>query len=313
MPGSELEALASMPPKDREPASVSILSQWVRHAARKGKVAEPRLAWLVASAVVLGALQQITDEAGRPRFLVKGGTMLMLRLGATARPTKDVDGILRGEIHTFLKTLDEVLARGWAPLELSRTQVESITVPHLVVPPRRFDIKVAMKGKIWRSIRVEVSPDEGRATADAEFVELPSLKAVGLSAPDTLACLALRYQVAQKVHAATDPHEPPDELNDRARDIVDLLALLQFAESTGTPTAQEIADACHDIFAVRAERALTTGATPRTWPPRFTAHPHWAVDYARAAAAGGMKGLTLDRAVAELNGWVSKLSQGRSS
>jgi hypothetical protein len=35
----------------------------------------------------------------------------------------------------------------------------------------------------------------------------------------------MRYQIAQKVHASTDPHNPPEFVNDRARDVVDLLLL----------------------------------------------------------------------------------------
>jgi hypothetical protein len=45
----------------------------------------------------------------------------------------------------------------------------------------------------------------------------------------------MRYQIAQKLHAGSDPHEPPAYVNDRARDLVDLLLLKQLAESTGEP------------------------------------------------------------------------------
>jgi hypothetical protein len=45
------------------------------------------------------------------------------------------------------------------------------------------------------------------------------------ASPDTLATLALRFQIAQKLHACTDPHDSPASINDRPRDVVDLLLL----------------------------------------------------------------------------------------
>ena len=39
----------------------------------------------------------------------------------------------------------------------------------------------------------------------------------------SLAGIAMSYQIAQKVHACTDPHDPPAFVNNRARDVVDLV------------------------------------------------------------------------------------------
>lgn len=38
-----------------------------------------RLGWLVASTVVIAALQRAVDETGRTHFLLKGGTYLQYR------------------------------------------------------------------------------------------------------------------------------------------------------------------------------------------------------------------------------------------
>ena len=43
----------------------------------------------------------------------------------------------------------------------------------------------------------------------------------------------MRFQIAQKLHAVTDPHEPPDLINDRARDVVDLLLLRDLYRHNG--------------------------------------------------------------------------------
>ena len=81
------KTLADLKPKAKPPASASILAQWVTHAERALDVpaAGGRMGWLVASTVVIAALQRAVDSEGTPRFLLKGGTYLQHRLGKTAR------------------------------------------------------------------------------------------------------------------------------------------------------------------------------------------------------------------------------------
>lgn len=86
-------------------------------------------------------------------------------------------------------------------------------------------MRVELRGVTWRRVQVEIGPDEGGAAAEYETVAPPTLAAFGLPDPDVLAALALRYQIAQKFHACSDPHDPQTALNDRARDVVDLLLL----------------------------------------------------------------------------------------
>jgi hypothetical protein len=44
-----------------------------------------QLGWLVASTVVIAALQRAVDETSRSHFLLKGGTYLQYRSGSTGR------------------------------------------------------------------------------------------------------------------------------------------------------------------------------------------------------------------------------------
>ena len=116
----------------------------------------------------------------------------------------------------------------------------------------------------------------------------------------------MRIQIAQKLHAVSDPHEPPDSINDRARDVVDLLLLRDLAASTGSPTLAEIRQAAMAVFAARIDEAAQLGLATRAWPPTLLAHAHWADDFARAATSGGV-GLSLDEAVAEVNAWIQEI------
>jgi len=300
-------ALSTLPTKSKLPNSAHVLDNWITQAESRLGTTRGRLGWLVASTVVAAALQQVVDERGEPLFLLKGGTMLQHRLPGS-RATTDLDGLARGSVDTFMGALDGVLARPWGALRLRRDPIEVINVPGKLVKPRRFDVVVTLNGVTWRRVQVEVSPDEGGAGVLGERVPAPALGAVGLPTPDHLVTLALRYQIAQKSHAVTDPHDPPESENDRARDVVDLLLLRDLSRESGHPALVDIRAAILDIFDARAAEAIATGRTPRRWPARLVGYPHWETSYKKAAESAGVT-LTLEEAVAEVNAWLDEIDR----
>src|SRR5699024_1401310 len=136
------DALNSLAPRGKEPGSARILNAWISQAQNRLESTGPRLGWLVAATVVSATLQRVVDEHDSPLFLLKGGTMLQYRLPGMSRTTKDVDGLVRGDLNDFVVELDKALKEAWGPLTLERGAVEVIEVPHRVVKPRRFDITV---------------------------------------------------------------------------------------------------------------------------------------------------------------------------
>ncbi len=120
----------------------------------------------------------------------------------------------------------------------------------------------------------------------------------------------MRFQIAQKLHAVSDPHEPPDSINDRARDVVDLLLLRDLIATTDSPTLAEVREAGVAVFEARAAEAAELGRPTRVWPPTIAAQGHWTDDYARAAASGGIE-LSLDAAVTEVNDWIVAIADSR--
>lgn len=308
--GSRLAALlATLKPKTKQPVSTKVLNTWIAQA--EGQLGDEakggRLGWLVASSVAIAAVQRALDEDGRQLFLLKGGTLLQHRLKATARTTKDVDGLIRGDMDAFFAVLENVLDEPWGPLTLRRGEVEVIDAPTQIIKPRRFDIVLDMRGVTWRRIQFEVSPDEAGIGGEHETIEPPTLAGFGLPDPDALAGIAMRFQIAQKLHAVSDPHEPPDSINDRARDVVDLLLLRDLIATTGSPTLAEVRAAGVAVFAARAAEARELGRPTRAWPPTIEAHGHWGADYARAAASGNVD-LSLDEAVAQVNAWIATVA-----
>ncbi len=293
--------------KTKEPVSSRVLDSWIAQIENSiAKDQAGRLGWLVASTLVTAVLQRVVDESGTSRFLLKGGTLLQHRLGGLARATKDLDGMVRGDIETFLASMDRALSEPWGPITFERGEVEVIGVPTKIIKPRRLDVTLLLRGKTWRRISVEISPDEGDAATTPEVFPAPSLAGLGLPTPDHLVGLAMSYQIAQKIHAATDPHDPPMFVNGRVRDVVDLVLLKELVETSGEPDLASIRASVLDIFAARAEEAEVLGRPPRVWPTRFSALEHWRSDYAIAANQVGVK-LTLEEAIQSLNGWLDDI------
>jgi hypothetical protein len=87
-----------------------LLNQWIRDAEALTGAGERRIGWLLASTVVIAALQRALGVDNAPLFLVKGGVYMELQLGLRARATKDIDTLFRGTAAEFNEALGEVLA-----------------------------------------------------------------------------------------------------------------------------------------------------------------------------------------------------------
>lgn len=55
-----------------------------------------------------GALSRLSDDAGKPLFLIKGGVSLEMRLRLRARATKDFDTTFRGQRNDALAAIEGV-------------------------------------------------------------------------------------------------------------------------------------------------------------------------------------------------------------
>ena len=76
------------------PPSAGVLARYAQAYARELGVAEGRVRAWIAYMIMAGALERASGAAG-PRFIVKGGVALELRLRDRARATKDIDIVLR--------------------------------------------------------------------------------------------------------------------------------------------------------------------------------------------------------------------------
>jgi hypothetical protein len=252
----------------------------------------------------VAALQRALGDDQEPVFLVKGGVYIEFSLGLKARATTDVDTMFRGGVDGFTTRLDESLAEPWGPFELRRTGVEVIDAPKLV-KPRRLWIRVYAKGSVWRRVQVEVSFPEGDMAAHSQAVQPPNIGFFGLDTPGRLLGVAMDYQIAQKLHAASDPDEEGYE-NQRVHDLVDLV-LLKDEFYPGPPPAS-LKAACVDIFSFRADEAAQLGRHARHWPPRVHINGFWRRAYPQLAESLGIE-RTLEGLVETIEVWLQEIDQ----
>src|SRR5215208_7131999 len=91
------------PPK-RSPTQRAHLERLVNQYGRTHGIAVARVRRRLSVVSLIGALHRVRGDDG-PRFLVKGGISMELRLGLQARATKDIDVVFRGERDQLVEAL----------------------------------------------------------------------------------------------------------------------------------------------------------------------------------------------------------------
>jgi hypothetical protein len=145
------------------------------------------------------------DEArhaddGEPLFLIKGGVAMELRVDTGARTTKDMDTAFRASMEAVADHLDPALRAGHGDFTATRTELEPVKDTGSV----RCDIKLAYRGKSIITVKMEVAAVEGGMGDEIDHVPAKPLDHVGLTGPETVPCIAVRWQIVQKLHACTE-------------------------------------------------------------------------------------------------------------
>lgn len=249
------------------PANRSHLQRLANAAADVAAIPVGRYQRWINVQILSAVLDRVRDEDGDPLFALKGGAAMELRLGLTARASKDYDAVFRERAESMLDALDRALSQDWQGFQLERSE------PRRIGPTRsiQIDIKLAYKGKSWGTVQLEISPAEGDAGREVDRVPARPLDAVRLEGPERIACVSIRYQIAQKLHACTQVRED-GEPNDRFRDVIDLLLLRELIDDAQLAAVRE---ASVEIFTLR---------DTHMWPPAVTVWPDWAAGFAALAA-----------------------------
>jgi Nucleotidyl transferase AbiEii toxin, Type IV TA system len=278
-------------PKSR-PKTEKHLGRLVSQYAEASGLGVRRVRQRVSAMALLGALERVGEDDSPARFLIKGGIACELRFQDQARATRDLDAIFRGSLGELLADLDAAFATPYSGFSLSYTQPEQIrqTETH------RFDVKLTYESRSWATLRVEVSPPEGRAH-EPEAVAALSVSQFGLTGPAEVPCLSLRFQIAQKIHACTERF--PDRENERVHDLIDLQLLGELVEDYGL-----VKEAGIEVFDLRKTHA---------WPPTLTIEPTWPETYHRFAAELEFPINDIAEAADRVQGLIDKIRDSESS
>lgn len=251
-----------------------------------------RLNLRVASMMLAGAMARATDDDGSPVFLTRGGVAMELRAGEKARGTRDVDFALRGNPSALVAHLDAAFAEDYEEFSFERDEPEPLELRPQV---SRVRVKTSFRTKPFMTVIVEVAPVEAGGE-DSEHLPAHDLGAVGLDGPDAIPVLAMPWQIAQKLHAVTEPPLRSDGENPRYWDLIDLQILQAMLSSGLAP----VKDACVRTFDVRAQQS---------WPPRVTVYPDWSERYAAMASSLDMPVTDVKEAVEVVHDFIRRIDE----
>ena len=90
------------------PPSAGVLARYAQAYAREAGASEGRVRGWISYMIMAGVLERAAVD-GNPRFSVKGGVALELRLRDRARATNDIDVVLQHTDADLGRTLERAL------------------------------------------------------------------------------------------------------------------------------------------------------------------------------------------------------------
>src|SRR4051794_2899129 len=148
---------ARTPPKTHQ-----MLSRWADGYARQIGEDVARVRRWVAYMALGGALERAGFFGDGPRFTIKGGVALELRLRTRARATRDLDLIVNHPSAPLLDELDHALAQRFESFSFRR---HGGTHP-LPRGALRVEVGVLYGTKAWSRVPIDLSRREGAVEFD---------------------------------------------------------------------------------------------------------------------------------------------------
>lgn len=268
------------------PPSVGRLTKYVLAYAREAGIPVGRVRQAISFMVLAGALRRVVEgEASMPKFAVKGGVALELRLREKARATTDLDLVLDHAEGDLVVLLQEALADPYESFEF-RVKNDPFEMPNRAL---RLEVVLTYRRGDWGTVQVDLSHSEGVTEVDL-VPALPILADFGISGPEEVECLSLRYHLAQKFHGMTQPRGGRGP-NPRFRDMIDILLMIELVDDL-----YSLRTACEEVFAGR-------GTHP--WPPDIDPPNEWEVPFAVMAASVDLPERTLREGTDQLRQFLA--------
>lgn len=202
-----------------------------------------------------------------PHGVVKGGSALKLRYGkALTRVTTDLDAAYSKTLEMFVSELEEALGKGWegftgTVIKREPAKPEGVDPAYLMQP---YDVKLSYNTQPWCTVELEVGYNEIGDADEAEFDLSPDVTDIftqlGFPEPGKIPLMPIAYQIAQKLHGATEPGSK------RAHDLVDLQLIVQ----NSPIDYAKLRNICVRLFAYRRKQQ---------WPPEIVIGADWGERY----------------------------------
>lgn len=276
----------------KPPSNLNHLQRLLNQAAREQQIPVKRLMRWVGYMVLAGMLERaVSDEDHQPLFLAKGGVAMELHLHLMARATADFDTAFRGSSARIEEHLDAALSVDFLGFSAKRSKAEHVRDTGM----QRFQVKLSYLGKSFSTVQLEVAEAEASIGTQIDMVQAKSLGMVNIVGPDSVACLPVRWIIAQKLHACTEVLAERD--NDRFRDLLDLLLLEGLIGDAEWPAVRA---ACVALF---------DGRGRHTWPPTVTMFPGWEFGYQTLATDVGFEITSAYEAADGVRSLIARIDQ----
>ena len=232
-------------------------------------------------------LRLTTNQPGM--WVVKGGMAVELRIGDSARMTKDLDLNLRTDTETASKAHEHLITALSTDLT-SDGFLFGVSEPTALEPDQagrpgwRFSIAAGLAGRNFATVRVDVVARTDELTS-TETLPVTSLLSFAGFEDFEIEAADIAQQFAEKLHAMTRPWDDRD--NTRVKDLADMVAFI----NGGLDPARAIRATPH-VFSVRCTHSVPEELPD---PPLF-----WNEDYPALAAELALSEASLDQAMITL-------------
>jgi hypothetical protein len=228
------------------------------------------------------------------QWILKGGFAIQLRLLDKARTTKDIDVlVLVGlpDVFSLLRNAGRLDLGDWFRFQVVQSEKQALET----FGGSRFQIRTLLDDRTFEAFHLDVGI--GDPVIDPiDRLEGPSLLNFAGIQPTIIPCYPVTQQIAEKVHAYTQPHASGE--SSRVKDFVDILLLAELGEID----SERLSCAIQATFEARKSHPL-----PREIPDPPT---EWSIPFQKLAAEISLSYRTLAEANIAIKGFMNPVLSG---
>lgn len=285
------------PTRSRPPANHQALETWIYAWVNETEETHAAVRRRIGMLAVAGMLESATPGSGQPSLIFKGGSSLELRYASKARASRDVDLAFVGDLSDLVNVLRPAFRDGWRGFTASIRDPEDLTIPWANIAGQRLEAKLRFHDKPFSTLKLEVVATS--EPPDTEYVPPLSLANIGIDTPGSIPCLSLPRQVAEKIHACTDPLDGT-RVNDRVNDVMDLIII------------EDLVGEDLDLNAARKHCTVVFDErNTHPWAPVLSVLPDWEDLWARMAEDNSFYITDIYEAVKRANDFIHAIDKAR--